>query len=117
MKTLMIMILATFGLNSHAETFEKILGYNYDDSGIELQVFSGGCTDKTSFQIVRRDLNQILTFGFKRISYDGCLALIPYGVKVKYSYAEMGVSPFQQFKVLNSIATSRRGFNLEHSEE
>jgi hypothetical protein len=117
MKTLIGLILATFALNSQAETFEKILGYSYDDSGVELQVLSGGCTNKASFEIQRRLVNQILTFGFKRIVYDGCLALIPYGVKVKYSYAEMGVSPFQQFKVLNSIATSRRGFNLEHSEE
>lgn len=105
----MIIFLAVMTLNCQAETFEKILGFNYDSDGVELQVMSGGCTDKSSFRVQRFIDNDTLTFGFQRQIFDGCLALMPYGTKIRYSYEELGVLPLQTFKVMNHLATARRG--------
>jgi hypothetical protein len=112
MKTLIIAILTILGLSAKAENFEKILGYTYNDSGIELQVMTGGCTSKSSFRVQRFITNDRLSFGFQRVAYDGCLALIPYGTKINFSYGELGILPSQSFQIINKLATSRRGFNI-----
>lgn len=88
---------------------EPILGLNYDEKGIEFQVRSTGCTEKSDFAMQRlspesQTTSQVLLI---RVEPDFCDAWVPFGVRISYSYEELGLEEGEFFTVLNPLSNYR----------
>lgn len=84
------------------ESRESIFGLSPGPEGLSFQVYSGGCTDKEDFQI--RILESFpVQLELVRINPDYCRAYIPYGVKILYSWDELGMSSGSKFSVINPL--------------
>ena len=89
-----------------SEGVEHIIGYLIDNEGIIFQVASGGCTEKEHFKVyILKSLPvQVQLIRQKK---DHCEAFIPYGVKLHFTYEEMGLSAYRQFKIANPLGLVR----------
>lgn len=112
MKLLISLIALFMGMQIQASTTEALLGYTYNQYGVTFQVASSGCTSKNDFSVARGNSDQTLTLILKRVKADGCLAVVPYGLQVHFTYKELGVRPNQSFKILNQLTVSRRSIEL-----
>lgn len=81
---------------------EEIYGYKIDAVGVSFQVYSGGCTDKRSFQLVRQGKYDA-RLALYRIVSDHCLALLPGGVMIRYTYGELGLRRGSFLQVVNPL--------------
>jgi hypothetical protein len=90
-------------LSSPAEQMEQLLGFTYDREGITLQVNSGGCTKKSDFTFIKGVYKDIPTLAFYRSNTDTCLAYYPHGIKIHFTYAELGINGSKKFYILNQI--------------
>lgn len=91
---------------------EPILGMTYAPSGLEFQVRSTGCTGKDDFVVQRlsppsQTTSQLLLI---RIVEDFCDAYVPFGVRISFSYQELGLEENDTFTVLNP----RSSYRVEH---
>lgn len=82
---------------------EPILGMTYGPNGLEFQVRSTGCTEKDDFVVQRltssgQTTSQLLLI---RVVEDFCDAYVPFGVRISFSYKELGVEEDDMFTVLN----------------
>lgn len=96
-----------FCLKSYAiePRIEPLMALKVDKTGVSIRVESGGCTDKTSFQIKRsltRDgAGQRLTF--VRAEEDSCLALLRSGVLLSFSWQDLRLPVGALVKIENPI--------------
>jgi hypothetical protein len=68
-----------------------LIAAELEETGIVFHVPSGGCTSKADFGVepVKR---QPLTIRLVRIRPDVCQGLVPKGIAIRFSYAEMGAA-------------------------
>ncbi len=71
---------------------ERILSYVVRSTGIDFRVASGGCTHKAHFGLEKVQ-TQPLTVRLVRLTPDYCEALLPEGVVVQFTFAEIGAGP------------------------
>lgn len=87
----------------HAETlYGAEVGVRSPD--VTITVYSGGCTRKEHFatEVDKRGDGRF-DVAFRRTTADHCKALVPDGVKLTWSFAELGLPPGAQLRVLNRI--------------
>jgi hypothetical protein len=70
-------------------------------AGVHIQVRSGGCTDKKSFTVVKENLGEVQVLNFMRVSSDLCLAMLPYGTVITYSFDELGLKAEDMIQIGN----------------
>ena len=94
---------------------EEILGSWVRRRGVSFQVTSTGCTHKEDFQVVVFE-GPILGVALIRTRPDACQQIVPLGKRLRFSHAEMGLEPGEEFVVINPRAAvavperrSRRG--------
>jgi hypothetical protein len=82
---------------------EEILGYRPISDGIVFQVRSGGCTHMNDFVAeTKRDQRTGATeLILLRVRPDLCHPFLPMGERFKFSYAELGLTPGEDFIVKN----------------
>lgn len=89
--------------SAFASTPEKILGVSTNTEGISFQVFSSGCTDKDDFELLQLETHP-LQIKLDRKTQDLCEAFLPYGVILKYTWAELGLQNGTQFYISNKLS-------------
>lgn len=92
---------------SQAEGFgarvEPLLGFSSSDTGIQLQVESGGCTTAESFEVNKYTYRKTIRIFFIRVVPDVCLALLRDGETVNYSFEALGLKAGDHFQIMNQI--------------
>ena len=91
---------------------EPLLGLLYRSEGFAFQVQSTGCTEKSHFVVRRLSpegqiSSQLLLI---RVVPDYCDAYVPFGVRVSYSYKELGLKEDEPFTLLNPLSNYRVRF-------
>lgn len=87
---------------SHARQFlEPLYGHFFNENGVVIQVYSGGCTYKGSFVTHNELLGGVMHISFYRTKADFCEAYMRYGKFIYFSYEELGLQVFDRFKILN----------------
>ncbi len=112
MKLILLVGLFLLTSNAKASGQEILMGYIYDQSGITLQVATGGCTKKDSFQVRKEILNSQFILTFYRRQPDTCLALFRYGTRIRFSYEELGLGFQPRFKIRNTVDASLGGLRI-----
>ena len=114
-------------------TMEVLLGFSHDSEGVTFQVESNGCTNKAHFDLTVEEATTALTpddgegppmfpaveppirhtvvLKRKDTGSDVCNVWSPYGVKITYTYEEMGVSFSEEFSVSNPLKDVMRVVN------
>jgi hypothetical protein len=105
MKKIIFGLLLITTLRASARPSEVLLGYTYGIHGITLQVASGGCTQKSDFIVEQRQRTSYQALTFYRWREDLCLALLPYGTMLNFSYEELGLAPGSRFQILNPVSS------------
>ncbi len=106
MRNILLSVGVLFGLNGLAAANtgipapESIFGQLPDHSGLQFQVYSGGCSNKSDFE-VRILESEPLQLELIRLNPDYCRAYLPYGVKIKFTWNEIGISAGEKFTVKN----------------
>lgn len=80
------------------------MGHMVTEKGVHIQVRSGGCTEKNDFQVkIQRAESEgaPTVVSFVRINVDPCLALLPYGKILTYSFEELGLKHNDLLKIHN----------------
>ena len=85
---------------------EPLLGLTYSAKGLEFQVFSSGCTNKSNFVMQRlspesQTTSQLLLI---RVTPDFCDAYVPFGVRIFYDYEEFDLEEGDPFTILNPLS-------------
>ena len=88
---------------------ELLLGLRYSGEGIDFQVPSTGCTEKSHFVVQRLSpesqiSSQLLLI---RVVPDYCDAFVPFGVRIAFSYEELGLEEDEPFTLLNPLSSYR----------
>lgn len=71
---------------------EPLLGAEVKAKGIEFKVPTGGCTSKENFGLETIERHP-LTVRLFRIRPDYCEAFLPKGIKINFTFAEIGIGP------------------------
>ena len=93
---------------------ESLLGVIYSEEGLEFQVISYGCTEKSHFVVQRlnpasQTISQLLLI---RVVPDYCDGYVPFGIRLTYTYKELGLEEDDtSFNLLNPL--SRYRVNLD----
>lgn len=75
-----------------------------DQHGIVIRAASGGCTGKDSFDVdVDQDSDASVMVSFTRTQDDVCQAMLPGGVELMYSRAELGIPAHARITVRNHV--------------
>lgn len=106
MKHLLVLSIFMVGMAAQAanfEVYEPLLGYMPTNNGIVFQVFSGGCTDRDDFTIDSQTepATGIVYLTLERTRIDPCKAHFPMGVRIFYSYRELGFKQGQRYVISN----------------
>ncbi|MES2800980.1 MAG: hypothetical protein V4654_00680 [Bdellovibrionota bacterium] len=103
--TVAIMLIAIKGQT--APTLESLYGDFFNETGVYIQVFSGGCTNKNSFAIQKEYFRGVEQIYFYRFKPDLCKAYFKYGKFVNFSYEDLGLNRSDRFKIMNPRVTPR----------
>lgn len=107
-KLIIAMAISLFTLNGNAELMlDSIYGDFYNESGVNIQVFSGGCTNKDSFAVQKEFSKGVYLIYFYRVKPDLCKAYFKYGQVVNFSYEDLGLQSNDRFKVMNPRISPR----------
>ena len=107
MKKLVFVLLAAlstvgFAKNSEKPQVEVILEATSAEEGVKFRVFSGGCTFKDDFELVVDDSVRPVRIQLQRLRQDLCLAYLPNGVSIEYSWDELGLDQ-QRLWIMNPL--------------
>jgi len=106
---LVMALLLVFSGNVFAEEAEEIMGYTTSEKGVTFQVFSGGCTDKEHFEVLVME-SFPLQLRLMRNKPDLCLAHLPYGTKITFSWDDLSLQRGDQFTIANKTGTLSVGY-------
>lgn len=88
---------------TRAEALEAVRKVDFDGQRLNVVVGSNGCTETSSFEVKIKD-GDPAELTLSRRTPDLCKALVPEGVTVSWTYAELGLEPGQPVRVLNPIS-------------
>ena len=88
---------------------EPLLGLLYSADGLEFQVPSTGCTEKSHFVVQRLSMEDQISSQLLLIRQvpDYCDAYVPFGIRISYSYEELGLEVGESFTLLNPLSRYR----------
>ncbi len=86
---------------------ETLIGVEFNEEGVLLTVPSNGCTDEDSFEVEVSGFTGHSPFFMSvyRVALDPCDEYLPWGVKLQYSYAELGLKRGDFVKLINPIGS------------
>jgi hypothetical protein len=95
---------------------EKILGYQPTQEGIIFHVTSSGCTKPEDFvvDLSRDDQTRTSAIKLVRTRPDNCYSFIPMGVKISFTFEQLGMQASEAFVVQNKNGVVR-GWNWKES--
>ena len=88
---------------TRAEALEAVRKVDFDGQRLNVVVGSNGCTETSSFEVKIKD-GEPAELTLTRRTPDLCKALVPEGVTVSWTYAELGLERGQPVRVLNPIS-------------
>lgn len=110
MKTTILAAILFVAANADAEIrpqVEPLMGYMITEEGIHIQVQTGGCTEKASFDVQTENVAGRKAFAFRRMDVDPCLAMLPYGRTITYTFDELGLREGDIVQILNPVMQVR----------
>ena len=87
---------------SDAPPAEPIREARFADGGLVVRVDSNGCTQASDFEIAVAD-NTPTEITLRRTKPDLCKALVPDGVELRWTYADLGLEPGAPARILNPL--------------
>ncbi|MBA4808208.1 hypothetical protein [Brevundimonas sp.] len=87
---------------SDAPPAEAIREARFADGGLVVRVDSNGCTQASDFEIAVAD-NTPTEITLRRTKPDLCKALVPDGVELRWTYADLGLEPGAPARILNPL--------------
>lgn len=85
------------------EAVEAVRRVDFDGQRLNVVVGSNGCTEASSFEVQIKDSDPA-ELTLVRRTPDMCRALLPEGVTVSWTYAELGLETGQPVRVINPIS-------------
>lgn len=85
-----------------AEPLEAVRSVAFDGRGLTVGVDSNGCTDVSAFELAIQE-GDPADITLTRRAPDLCKALVPDGVKVSWTYEELGLSAGQAARIRNPL--------------
>lgn len=106
MKKIIFLFMALVGFSQLAQGqmrlgLEPLLGDGFGHEGVFIQVYSGGCTDNDSFEVVSRVHKNVKQIYFLRVKPDYCRAYYRYGAKILFSYEQLQINEGERFQIMN----------------
>jgi hypothetical protein len=87
----------------------KILGYVTGPNGLTFQVPTGGCLQKSHFNVrVIREGDAPVVLQLMVNKVDECRRSYPYGTTIRFSYSEIGIEVNESFTVNNGSGVATR---------
>ena len=82
---------------------ESIFNYTIDENGIGFRVYTGGCTCKKSFDLIKKDSTdgKLTQLTLVRVSPDHCKGRFPEGTFIWYSFEELNLAPNANLQIEN----------------
>lgn len=88
-------------------TLEPLYGDYFNRKGVVIQVYSGGCTYKSSFAVAKSFSRGVQQIAFYRIKPDFCESFSKYGKQISFTYEELGLQSYDRFKIVNPRSAPR----------
>lgn len=82
---------------------ESVFGFHADASGIAVQVRSNGCTGAASFAVTAERDEGTTVLTLRRTRPDFCRAFLRGGVRVNWSWSELGLAPPERVTLANPV--------------
>lgn len=98
------LFLALFSSMAAAEPAieESLLGLRVSSKGISYFVYSGGCTQKSDFQVYVLESYPV-QLQLVRLKPDVCKVLVPDGVRIFFRWDEIGLQKGMPFRINNPV--------------
>ncbi|WP_213215876.1 hypothetical protein [Roseibium polysiphoniae] len=75
------------------------------EAAVEITVQSGGCTEKTDFRLIVKELEILAEIAIVRVKPDNCKGFFPMGVTIEFPLADISLSgQIQKITISNPIA-------------
>jgi hypothetical protein len=84
------------------EAGETVRSARFEDGRLVVRVDSNGCTSAANFE-VRLVGEAPAALTLERVRADPCRAIVPEGVEVSWTYAELGLEPGASVRLMNAI--------------
>ena len=84
---------------------EPLLGFRLRSRGVSFVVRSSGCTEKADFVVDVEESGGVHELRLRRIVPDPCQAVVPSGMRIRYSYRELELRPGDEVRVVNPSAS------------
>ncbi len=81
---------------------EAIREARFADGALVVRVDSNGCTQASDFEVAVADNNPV-EITLRRTSQDLCKALVPNGVELRWTYADLGLDAGTPARILNPL--------------
>ena len=81
---------------------DPIRSARFEDGSLVVRVDSNGCTQASDFELVVSD-GSPADITLRRTKEDLCRALVPDGVEVRWTYADLGLEPGTPARILNPL--------------
>lgn len=81
---------------------EAIREARFADGALVVRVDSNGCTQASDFEVSIAD-NDPTEITLRRTKQDLCKALVPDGVELRWTYAELGLEPGTPARIVNPL--------------
>ncbi len=98
----LLLTLSNTSASAEAKSEESLLGLRVTSQGIAYYVYSGGCTKKSDFQVYALESYPV-QLQLVRTRADHCKVLVPDGVKIFFSWDEIGLQAGMPFRVINPL--------------
>ena len=94
--------LASAAVDEIGEAGEAVRAARFEDGRLVVRVDSNGCTSAANFE-VRLVGEGPAALTLERVRPDPCRALVPEGVEVSWTYAELGLEAGASVRLMNAI--------------
>lgn len=106
---IILILVASFGVQAAQGIIEPLFGLYMKSNSINIQVASGGCTNKNSFR-VKKIFNlrsNVFQLAFVRVVPDNCEAYFPEGRVISFTYEDLNLESGQNFQIVNPLSVNR----------
>jgi hypothetical protein len=98
----LLLALSNTAASAEPTAEEALLGLRVSSKGITYYVYSGGCTQKSDFQVYSLESYPVQLL-LVRTKPDVCKVYVPDGVKIFFRWDEVGLQQGMPFRVKNLL--------------
>lgn len=96
-------LICALATSAYGSQEEVLRGFNFDENGVYFRVYDGGCTQKSHFFVDLRFESTIPVLTLWRTYPDICGGSLRNNTVITFTFAELGLSRGQRFKVGNIV--------------